>query len=202
MKGYKLINLNDMLSAIGEDNVKTIFSDFYCSKNADIEYFLKCKSFEFCKLGSANTFLVFASYQDKPFLLGYFAIATKFATIPRKSLSSNLRGKLYHFSKQVNECKEYEVSLPLIAQLAKNDAAPKEAAITGDELLKMACDKVKEAQMILGGKFVFLECEDVEKLEHFYQANGFVTFGKRERSKDEANMINAEYFLQMIKYLK
>ena len=31
-------------------------------------------------------------------------------------------------------------------------------------LLKLACDKVKEAQKILGGKFVMIECEDKEYL--------------------------------------
>ena len=70
--------------------------------------------------------------------------------------------------------------------------------ISGDELLKLACDKIKEAQNILGGKFVFVECEDKEDLKHFYESNGFVCFGKRNLEKDEMEQNSGKYLLQML----
>ena len=73
--------------------------------------------------------------------------------------------------------------------------------ITGDILLKLACDKIKEVQELLGGRFVFLECEDKQKLEEFYESNGFVCFGKRNLEKDERSKNEGEYLLQMLKDL-
>lgn len=70
--------------------------------------------------------------------------------------------------------------------------------ITGDMLLKLACNKVKIAQEVLGGKFVFLECEDKPKLIEFYESNGFVCFGKRSLEKDERETNSGEYLLQML----
>jgi hypothetical protein len=59
----------------------------------------------------------------------------------------------------------------------------------------IACDKVKEAQDIIGGRAVFLECEDVPKLTDFYIDNGFVPFGRRAPGEgDDGDLI------QMIRY--
>ena len=55
--------------------------------------------------------------------------------------------------------------------------------IRGDELLKLACDKVREAQYILGGRFVFLECEDKPKLKEFYEDNRICMFWKKKFGK-------------------
>ena len=49
------------------------------------------------------------------------------------------------------------MSTPLIAQLGKNYQHGYNTLITGDELLKLACDKVKEIQLSLGGRFVYLD---------------------------------------------
>ena len=68
-------------------------------------------------------------------------------------------------------------------------------------MLKLACDKIKEAQELIGGRFVFLECEDKSILEEFYESNGFVCFGKRNLEIDEINKNEGEYLLQMLKDL-
>lgn len=44
---YKIINLNDMISELGEEKSKEILSDFYCPQNKDVQDFLKIKSIEF-----------------------------------------------------------------------------------------------------------------------------------------------------------
>ena len=74
--------------------------------------------------------------------------------------------------------------------------------ITGDELLSLALDKIREAQGILGGKVVYVECEDVAYLKDFYQSNGFVIFGKRPLDKDEKTDICGDYLMQLLKYIK
>lgn len=65
-------------------------------------------------------------------------------------------------------------------------------------LLKLACDKIKIAQDVLGGRYVYLECEDKPKLKEFYESNGFVCFGKRNLEKDERDKNSGDYLLQML----
>lgn len=88
--------------------------------------------------------------------------------------------------------------MPLIGQLGKNYYNGYNDLISGDILLKLACDKVKEAQDILGGRFVFLECEDKPQLKDFYESNGFVCFAKRNLEKDERERNTGDYLLQML----
>ena len=73
--------------------------------------------------------------------------------------------------------------------------------ITGDELLKIALDRVKLAQSIIGGKIVFLECDDVEYLTQFYSKNGFFNFGERYLEKEEKDLFSSDYLIQMLKYI-
>ena len=47
----------------------------------------------------------------------------------------------------------------------------------------------------VGGRFVYLECEEKEKLIKFYENNHFKLFGKRKLDRDETD-IKGEYLLQ------
>lgn len=64
----------------------------------------------------------------------------------------------------------------------------------------MACDKIARIQFDLGGKFVYLECEDKPKLIDFYTSNGFCAFDRRTLDPDETG-IDGEYLVQMLKYI-
>ena len=57
-------------------------------------------------------------------------------------------------------------------------------------------------QEIVGGKIVYLECEDKPRLIDFYSENGFVNFGKRMLDRDETDTLSGEYLIQMLKYMK
>lgn len=92
-------------------------------------------------------------------------------------------------------------SAPLIGQLGKNYQNNYDKQITGDELLALALHKVKESQLILGGKIVYLECEDKEKLTEFYSRNGFCNFGQRKLDKDETLNLSGDYLIQMLRYM-
>lgn len=74
------------------------------------------------------------------------------------------------------ELDNYEVKGILLGQLGKNysETAVQAKAITGAELLGLAYQKIREAYLIIGGRILFLECEDHPKLKKFYTANGFV----------------------------
>ena len=95
----------------------------------------------------------------------------------------------------------YTISAPLIGQLGKNYTSGYNKLITGDELLKLALDKIKTMQYIVGGKIVYLECEQKSKLIEFYERNGFVNFGTRILDRDETDKLYGESLVQMLRYM-
>ncbi len=183
--GYKIINLKDIYNTLGESRTKDVLKDYKCDLNSDVEYFLKEKAIEFSKQDISRTFIVTSQFQSKDVIVGYFAIANKSTTIKKSILSNTKRKKLLKYAKYENDNKGYTIALPLIGQLGKNYNNGYNQLITGDILLKFACDKIKETQDILGGRYVFLECEDNQKIKEFYESNGFECFGKRNLEKDE-----------------
>jgi len=200
MNSYIQINLKEMINEIGEDKTKEILSDFYSLDNEDVESFLRFKSIEFAKQGLAATHLIFTEYKSETVLIGYFTLANKTMSFYKRSLSNTLSKKVCKFAKYDSELKKYNLSTILIAQLGKNYANGYNELISGNELLKMACDKVLDIQLQVGGKIVYLECEDMPKLLRFYSRNGFVNFGKRELDPDESGL-SGKYLIQMLKYL-
>ena len=203
MIGYGKINLQEMSEMAGDDKVQAVISDFCCPMNSDVETFLREKAIEFSRQGISSTHIVTASYRGKPVVVGYFTLALKFFHIGLRQggISNTLRKRIRKFSSYNDSIKRDIVSAPLIAQLGKNYANGYNRLITGDELLKLACDTVADAQRILGGRFVYLECEDTTRLVEFYESNGFYNFGQRALDADETGM-KGKYLVQMLKYLR
>lgn len=203
MSGYLIVKLDNLLATdYGEDAVSNALSVFSCPLNPDVELFIKQKSIVFEKQGISRTYLVYASYKKEYVLAGYFTLANKFISVHRDALpSKTLKKRLAKFSQFDREQKRYMLSAPLIAQLSKNFSNGYESLISGDELLQLALTEIRKMQMIVGGKFAYLECEDIPSLIDFYLSNGFVCFGKRHLDKEEINTLSGSYLLQMMKYL-
>lgn len=203
MAGYSILSLSDILDEQGEDFCREILSTFSCPKNGDVEKFLtKRSAIDFTRQGIAQTFLVYASFRKEQVLCGYFAFALKYIVVNTHSISKTTARRLRKFAMPSCDPGVLVVTAPLIAQLGKNYTNSYNKLITGDELLSLAMDKIREAQGILGGKVVYVECEDVAYLKDFYQSNGFVIFGKRALDKDEKTDICGDYLMQLLKYIK
>lgn len=205
MDGYKQIPLSAFIASMrdpskGIRNESDLIPDFSCPLNPDIEYFLKHKAIEFDRQSISKTFLVFASYQDKPVLVGYYTLANKTIVIRRRRISRTLWDRIKKFGSVIQETNTCSISAPLIAQLGKNYFNSYNELITGDELLQMAINQVKVLQGIVGGKVVYLECEDDEHLIGFYERNQFRKFDERPLDKDETNL-KGDYLIQMLCYL-
>lgn len=199
---YSILSLNDIIEEKGEDFCREILSAFSCPENADVEKFLtKRAAIDFAKQGISQTFLVFAPFKKKQVLCGYFTIANKYIVVSKKSVSATTARKLRKFSMPAAPNDNFVIMAPLIAQLGKNYADDCNRLLRGDELLKLALDQIKLAQRIIGGKVVYVECEDTDFLKRFYQSNGFVIFGKRKLDKDEKTDMRGAYLLQLLKYL-
>ena len=195
---YKIISLKKIVNSIGEEKSKKLLNTFKCEKNKDVEYFLREKAIEFSKQGISETFIVTTSYKGDEVIAGYFALANKVTKIKRGIFSNTTKRRFAKFATYdgINKC--YTIALPLIGQVGRNFNNSYDKLIDGDLLLKLACDKIKEAQEILGGRFVFLECEDKTVLTDLYERNGFVCFGKRSLEKDELDKNTGSYLLQML----
>lgn len=199
---YVQINLSDMITQIGEDETKYILSNFSCPQNKDVENFLKQKAIEFSKRNFSKTHLVFWVTDDgtERELVGYYTIASKWISVDRNSVTSREARKLREHGIFEEKTNKYIVSAPLIGQLGKNFTDGNDTLISGSELLNLAIEKVKMVQREVGGRFVYLECEDKKKLLDFYQNNNFKVFGKRKLDGDETDL-NGEYLVQLFAML-
>lgn len=199
---YKLISLQEMILNLGEERTRAELSQFSCPLNSDVEKFLCGRSaIEFAKQSLTTTYLVYGSFKRRKALVGYFSITSKYIVISRATLTSKYTKRLNKFATYDSELKSYIMSSPLIAQLGKNYTNDYSKLITGDELLLLAIRKIKEALLILGGKTVYIECEDEPKLIDFYTSNGFVEFGRRSLDRDEKDDFSSDYLIQMLKYI-
>ena len=203
LTGYNILNLSDVIGSKAEKRVDDMLSSYSCPLNPDVEYFLKSKAKEFARQRIASTYLILASYKDDPVLVGYFSLAQKMLSIPKKEIGSeSFRRRVNKFGEYNHNIKSYILPLQLIAQLGKNFMNDYNKLISGDELLQIACDQVAEIQLLSSGKFTYVECEDKENLIEFYTSNGFRRIANRELNKSEEGIATSSYLVQLIKYIK
>jgi len=162
-----------------EWGLKTVISNFYCSKNQDIENFLK-KGIEgyhstavmLEKREITRTFFIINNeiFEEKKEILGYFSITLKNIEFSKNVSRSKIK-KIDGTSATRNSTIVY-----LIAQLGKNDLHSHK--ITGEELLDIAINTIEQSQKLVGGRTIMVECEDIPQLVDFYQKNGFTFLQK------------------------
>ena len=162
----------------GEPALNELLSGFSCPKNPDVERFLKKSAIEFTKKNQSVTYLVVSAEDVR--LLGYFTLALKPLTIRGETVSNTTKRKLLRISELDEKSDTYTMSAYLVAQLGKNFSENGGKDITGEELLKLAWDKIREIQYLGGGMVTFLEAENEEKLLSFYRDNRFSQFDTRQ----------------------
>ena len=183
---YSVINIRRYLNSdnpkLGESRLLQVLSGFSCLRNPDVERFLKKSSVEFTKKNQSVTYLVFDI--SSMVLVGYFTLALKPLTVRGETVSNTVKKKLLRVSEWDEKSDTYTMSAYLIAQLGKNFTNGADKKITGEELLALAWDKIKEIQYLGGGIVTFLEAENEEKLLSFYRNNRFLQFDTRQTASD------------------
>ena len=183
---YSVINIRRYLNSdnpkLGESRLLQVLSGFSCLRNPDVERFLKKSSVEFTKKNQSVTYLVFDI--SSMVLVGYFTLALKPLTVRGETVSNTVKKKLLRVSEWDELSDTYTMSAYLIAQLGKNFTNGADKKITGEELLALAWDKIKEIQYLGGGVVTFLEAENEEKLLSFYRDNRFSQFDTRQTASD------------------
>lgn len=196
---YIELNLLKMLDIYGKDKLQSILSRFTCPQNRDVENFIHSEAIGFARQQLAMTYLVFSD-EESPALVGYFTLANKFVSIHANTLSKTLQKRIRKFCQYDEKLDRFLVSIPLIAQLGRNFDPLTSAFIPGQKLLSIACNKVREAQFIIGGKAVYIECANNTKLYNFYSSLQFVQFGQRKGESDKTS--KNPILIQMLKYFR
>ncbi len=198
MKDCIVVNIEDMMEAIGEDEVSQILSDFSCKRNKEIEDFVRNKAIDFAKRKLSITYLVLQNVSTGIILVGIFTLTHKAIEITNADISSTTRRKLKRFAELDEDTNRYNASAFLIAQLGKNDDLPQECkvTVTGNDLMDATFEILAYVQHYVGGGIVYLECENIQNLLNFYQNdhNQFKIFGKRTSIADNKN------YIQLLKF--
>lgn len=142
-----VFNIREYLSTkddkeLGEEELIALLSEFSCSKNSDVERFLKEQSIEFTKKNQSVTYLVFSNSDAS--LVGYFTLAIKPISVNAEKFSNTMKRKIARVSELDEVNGTYTLSAYLIAQLGKNFTDGANEKITGEQLLQAAVETVKE----------------------------------------------------------
>ena len=134
---------------------------FKC-RDKDVETFLQHKAFDFERRNKSRTYLIF---DEKRTLLGYYALSIKslpFGADASKAAIKSIDG----YSKDVKS-----VGIILIGQFGKDTLLAKE--VKGAHLLELCMVSVYQAQRIIGGRYVMLECQNIEEEKERLSGSGF-----------------------------
>ena len=166
------ITLSELLKYDTEENIKNKFlNNFKSLENNDIEKFLHNRAIEFEKKSVSTTNLVFNNKK----LVGYLSLSNKSLILSKERFEklSNSRKKKLMQSGQILENGHLAVNSYLIGQLGKNYNLTKEEQIKGKDLLSFGFNLLLEVKKIMTARYVWLECENFEKLINFYRTFGF-----------------------------
>ena len=157
------------------------FEDFSCPLNLEVQDFLRKKAVQSSHLGASMTYLVYDNRTS--LLLGYFTLVLKPFSVGKDKLSKTRQRLIGRFAEMDRD--RYTAAVYLIAQIGKNYAPQESARITGNELLKLAFEKLYAARELLGGKLVLVE-RDIRspKLLDFYARWNFQSWNERYDEKD------------------
>ena len=190
-------NILDLIEDYGDEFVGALISDFSTvierdgqkkPLNPDIEVFLKKNAVQFAKEKKSITYIV--GDKDDGSLLGYFTLTHKAIEIPADGLSKSTVRTIEKYSRINPGSNSYTISAFLIAQFGKNYAVGNGMSIRGTELMECTMSVLHDAQEMVGGGLVYLECEEENSQAYdFYIKCGFKEFDHRYSQIDKQNYI-------------
>lgn len=136
---------------------------FACPRNLDVERFLHEKAIRFEQNSRARTYLIF---DETVGILAYFALTIKQIPLEPYNLSKTLIKRLDGFNKNAQFINSF-----LIGQIAKNSNVLDNYLNLGD-ILTFANGVLMQAQDLIGGRVVFVECE--KTLIELYERYDFI----------------------------
>lgn len=190
---FNVVNIVDLISSVGEDEVLSALEDFRCSKNPEIEFFLRSNAVDFAKRKISVTHLIL---DDNGQIVAYFTLTHKPANISAESLSKSAIKTLSRYAVLDKDSNSFNISAFLIAQFGKNSSYKGTRNISGNKMMDFCFEILETVQKQVGGGIVFLECENKKPLLNFYQNenNNFRIYGERFSEAE-----NTKY-IQLLKF--
>ena len=95
---FLILNIREYLKQgeSGENILKQIFSTFSCSKNLDVERFLREQAINFTKKNQSVTYVVLSPEEGQ--ILGYFTITIKPISVNADYFSNTVKRKIARVS--------------------------------------------------------------------------------------------------------
>jgi hypothetical protein len=157
-----VVPLKEVIDRDRLDFILGAIAQFTCLDD-DVETFLKEKAIDFERRDKSRSYLIIDDKTNA--LLGYFTLSLK--ALPfRKGVSKSVIKGIDGFSRDIGA-----VGIILIGQFGKDKELAKE--VDGKHLFDICMETVYRAQRIIGGRFVLLECREIEKVVSFYSRQGF-----------------------------
>ena len=178
MSKFITLNILEILELEeGLSYLKKMLSSFSCPLNDEIMHFISKDAIEFAKKKIAITHLMVDAETFE--LLGFYTLTNKVIQINADSFSKSMQKKLKRYF-TLDENNNYIGPCYLIAQISKNYTNNLNYKITGNDILDDAFSTLSKAQKNVGGGFVYIECEDKDKIKKFYTDYGFSEIDERK----------------------
>jgi hypothetical protein len=139
-----------------------------------VQEFIREKAIRFDSTHNSRTYLIFDEDQLNLGILGYFTLSFKEIVLENCDISKSKIKKLDGISKNAERIRAF-----LIGQLGKNSSIDRNP-LNLKEILSEIFSVLQQAQVLVGGRVILLECEDNQKLINLYRENGFDVLQKQE----------------------
>lgn len=175
---FSRVTIPEFVEITDEDSVKILLSEFSCDKNKEIEDFVRNKALDFSKRKITITHLLL---DEESNLVAIYALTHKAITINGNLLNESVLKKLRKYALPEPNTNNFLVSAFLIAQFGKNSSNKNCKQRIGNEIMQSVFEFIKKVQNQIGGRIIYLECEDKKELLDFYtnEQNRFSIFGER-----------------------
>lgn len=190
---FYTVNIMNLISSVGEEEVRSAIANFECILNPEIERFLKANAIDFAKRKISITHLILDSNGQ---IAAYFTLTHKPANISAGVLSRSAIKTLSRYAVLDEDTASFNISAFLIAQFGKNSTYNGSQHISGNTMMDFCLEILESVQRQVGGGIVFLECEDKKHLLDFYQNenNNFRVYGERFSETEKTK------YIQLLKF--
>ena len=109
---FNVVNIVDLISSVGEEEIRSALYEFECSKNPEIEKFLKNNAVNFAKCKISVTHLIL---DDVGQIVAYFTLTHKSVNIAAENLSKSALKTLSRYAILDADSSSFNISAFLIA---------------------------------------------------------------------------------------
>jgi pimeloyl-CoA synthetase len=164
---YAIVPLDRFLELWSEREVNELLSEFSCSKDKDVQRYIRKKAIEHEKSQISITYLLFDS-EEIVQLVAYVTVAISSFSVDEKRCEEVFPGKM---NANRGMAQSY-----LIGQIGKIDGYDKKI---GDIVIDHAMGIIREANKNVGCRVARLDCKDA--LVRYYETKGFRFLDKRDK---------------------